>query len=109
MKIRTLIVDDMLLARKRIRRYLNKDSEIEIVAECSNGQEAIEAIQEHKPQLVFLDVQMPGSDGFNVLEAIGEDHPPTFIFVTAHDQFALKAFEVNAFDYLLKPFSEERL
>lgn len=99
----------MLLARKRIRRYLSKDSEIEIVAECSNGQEAIEAIQEFKPQLVFLDVQMPGKDGFNVLDSVDEDNPPTFIFVTAHDQFAIKAFEVNAFDYLLKPFSEERL
>lgn len=99
----------MLLARKRIRRYLNKDSEIEIVAECSNGQEAIEAIQEFKPQLVFLDVQMPEKDGFKVLETVDTENPPTFIFVTAHDQFAIKAFEVNAFDYLLKPFSEERL
>jgi two-component system LytT family response regulator len=99
----------MLLARKRIRRYLSKDSEIEIVAECSNGREAIEAIREHQPQLVFMDVQMPETDGFDVLEAVSSEHPPTFIFVTAHDQFALRAFEVNAFDYLLKPFSEERL
>jgi two-component system, LytTR family, response regulator len=99
----------MLLARKRIRRYLNKDSEIEIVAECSNGKEAIEAIREHNPQLVFLDVQMPETDGFNVLESVDRKNPPTFIFVTAHDQFALRAFEVNALDYLLKPFSEERL
>jgi two-component system, LytTR family, response regulator len=99
----------MLLARKRIRRYLSKDSEIEIVAECSNGREAIEAIREHQPQLVFMDVQMPETDGFDVLEAVASENPPTFIFVTAHDQFALRAFEVNAFDYLLKPFSEERL
>jgi two-component system, LytTR family, response regulator len=99
----------MLLARKRIRRYLDKDSEIEIVAECSNGKDAIESIKKLNPQLVFLDVQMPEIDGFNVLESAGSDNPPTFIFVTAHDQFAIKAFEVNAFDYLLKPFSEERL
>lgn len=99
----------MLLARKRMRRYLSKDSEIEIVAECSNGLEAIEAIKNLTPQLVFLDVQMPETDGFNVLDSVEKDNPPTFIFVTAHDQFAIKAFEVNAFDYLLKPFSEERL
>lgn len=99
----------MLLARKRMRRYLSKDSDIEIVAECSNGLEAIEAINTLQPQLVFLDVQMPETDGFSVLKSIETDDPPTFIFVTAHDQFALKAFEVNAFDYLLKPFSEERL
>lgn len=99
----------MLLARKRMRRYLSKDSDIEIVAECSNGQEAIEAIKEYNPQLVFLDVQMPETDGFDVLAAVDAQHPPTFIFVTAHDQFAIKAFEVNAFDYLLKPFSVERL
>ena len=99
----------MLLARKRLRRYLSKDSEIEIVAECSNGKEAIEAIEKLNPHLVFLDVQMPETDGFDVLQTIGSDNPPTFIFVTAHDQFAIKAFEVNAFDYLLKPFSEARL
>lgn len=92
-----------------MRRYLNKDSEIEIIAECSNGQEAIEAIKRLSPQLVFLDVQMPETNGFNVLETIGSDNPPTFIFVTAYDQFAIKAFEFNAFDYLLKPFSKERL
>jgi two-component system, LytTR family, response regulator len=99
----------MLLARKRIRRYLSKDSEIEIVGECENGIQAVEAFQKFKPQLVFLDVQMPENDGFDVLEAISKDDPPTIIFVTAHDQFAIRAFEVNAFDYLLKPFSVERL
>lgn len=99
----------MLLARKRIRRYLSKDSEIEIVGECNNGQEAIEAVEKLKPQLVFLDVQMPESDGFEFVEAIGKENLPTIIFVTAHDKFALRAFEVNAFDYLLKPFSAERL
>lgn len=99
----------MLLARKRIRRYLSKDSEIEIVGECDNGHQAIEAFQKLKPQLIFLDVQMPETDGFDILEAISKDDPPTIIFVTAHDQFAIRAFEVNAFDYLLKPFSVERL
>jgi len=99
----------MLLARKRIRRYLSKDSEIEIVAECDNGLEAIEAFEKLKPQLVFLDVQMPENDGFEVLKAISGDYQPTIIFVTAHDHFAIRAFEVNAFDYLLKPFSVDRL
>lgn len=99
----------MLLARKRIRRYLSKDSEIEIVGECNNGQQAIEAFAELKPQLVFLDVQMPETDGFEFVEAIRGEELPTIIFVTAHDQFAIRAFEVNAFDYLLKPFSAERL
>lgn len=99
----------MVLARKRIRRYLDKDSDIEIVAECANGKEALEAIHQLQPQLVFLDVQMPEKDGFNVLESIDPLNAPTFIFVTAYDQFAIKAFEVNAFDYLLKPFSEERI
>lgn len=99
----------MLLARKRMRRYLSNDSEIEIVGECSNGKEAVESIKTLNPQLVFLDVQMPEIDGFNVLESVDWLNPPTFILVTAYDQFALKAFEVNAFDYLLKPFSEDRL
>lgn len=99
----------MQLARKRIRRYLSKDTEIEIVGECNNGQQAIEAVQQLKPQLVFLDVQMPETDGFEFVEAIGSENLPTIIFVTAHDKFALRAFEVNAFDYLLKPFSAERL
>ncbi|HRH47001.1 MAG TPA: response regulator, partial [Pyrinomonadaceae bacterium] len=90
MKIRTLIVDDMLLARKRIRRYLSKDSEIEIVGECNNGQQAIEAFAELKPQLVFLDVQMPETDGFEFVEALRGEELPTIIFVTAHDQFAIR-------------------
>lgn len=101
----------MELARRRIRRYLKKDSEIEIVGECANGQEAIDAIKELDPELVFLDVQMPQIDGFSVLKSIKEEDRdlPTVIFVTAYDQFAIRAFEVNAFDYLLKPFSVERL
>jgi two-component system LytT family response regulator len=85
------------------------DEEIEIVAECENGREAIETIHDLKPDLVFLDVQMPKTDGFEVIETIGAGKMPTVIFVTAYDEFALRAFEVNAIDYLLKPFDQERL
>jgi two-component system LytT family response regulator len=85
------------------------DIEIEVVAECENGREAIEAIRDLKPDLVFLDVQMPKISGFEVIETIGAEKMPTVIFVTAYDEFALRAFEVNAIDYLLKPFDEERL
>ena len=109
MKIRTLIVDDMRLARQRLRRCLASDPEIEIIGECANGQEAINAIKERAPDLVFLDVQMPKVGGFEVLAAIGVEQMPAVVFVTAYDEFALRAFEVNALDYLLKPFDEERL
>jgi two-component system LytT family response regulator len=108
MSIRTIIVDDVELARERIRILLS-DTEIEIVAECENGREAIDAIRDLKPDLVFLDVQMPKIGGFEVIEIIGADKMPVVIFVTAYDEFALRAFEVNAIDYLLKPFDEERL
>lgn len=108
MSIRTIIVDDVELARERVKMLLG-DSEIEIVAECENGREAIETIRRLKPDLVFLDVQMPEIDGFEVIEIIGAAKMPTVIFVTAYDEFALRAFEVNAIDYLLKPFDEERL
>ncbi|HEX8638088.1 MAG TPA: response regulator [Pyrinomonadaceae bacterium] len=108
-KIRTLIVDDMKLARNHIRQYLTNDAEIEIVGECGNGREAVKAITENRPDLVFLDVQMPGVDGFGVIEKIGVERMPAVIFVTAFDEFALKAFDANATDYLLKPFDEERL
>src|SRR5438128_2487728 len=91
MNIRTLIIDDELLARERLRKLLEDEPEIEVIGECSNGREALTAIQEHGPDLIFLDVQMP-----------------VVIFVTAHDKFALKAFEVHAVDYLLKPFDRER-
>jgi two-component system, LytTR family, response regulator len=107
--IRTLIVDDMLLARTRLRRHLGADPSIEIVGECSGGREAIEAIKSQRPDLVFLDVQMPEVGGFEVLDEVGPDAVPAVIFVTAHDEFALRAFEVHALDYLLKPFDEERL
>lgn len=109
MNIRTLIVDDMLLARQRLGRHLKKDPDIVVVGESTNGKEAVAAIESIKPDLVFLDVQMPEMDGFEVVEAIGVEKMPVVIFVTAFDQFALRAFEVHAIDYLLKPFDEERL
>lgn len=108
-KFRTLIVDDMLLARKRLRRVLSKDSEIEIVGECADGKEAVEAVRELKPDLMFLDVQMPETDGFQAVAEIGVENAPVTVFVTAFDHFALRAFEVHALDYLLKPFDVERL
>ena len=105
--IRTLIVDDESLARERIRDMV-ADPDIHIIADCGNGEEAIEAIQQYSPDLVFLDVEMPGIDGFAVLEALPADRMPTMIFVTAYDQYAVRAFEVYALDYLLKPFDQER-
>ena len=107
--IRTLIVDDMLLGRKRLRRHLEELRDIDIVAEASGGREAIEAIRSLNPQLVFLDVQMPEVDGFDVLTAVGADAIPAVVFVTAHEEFALRAFEMHAIDYLLKPFDTVRL
>lgn len=109
MNIRTLIVDDMLLARNRVRRHLDQDPEIEIVGESSSGRAAIDDILALEPDLVFLDVQMPEVGGFDVLEAVGVERIPAVIFVTAYDQFALKAFEMHALDYLLKPFDADRL
>lgn len=108
MKIRTIIVDDVELARERVKILLD-DEEIEIVGEASNGREAVELIRKLKPDLVFLDIQMPKTDGFEVIEQIGVENMPAVIFVTAYDEFALRAFDVNAVDYLLKPFDEERL
>ncbi|HEX8746748.1 MAG TPA: response regulator [Pyrinomonadaceae bacterium] len=108
MSIRTIIVDDVDLARERIKILLD-DAELEIVAECANGREAIKAITALKPELVFLDIQMPKIGGFEVVEAIGVEEMPAVIFVTAYDEFAIRAFEINAVDYLLKPFDEARL
>lgn len=108
MGIKTIIVDDVELARDKIKILL-EDPDIEIIAECENGREAVETIQKLKPELVFLDVQMPKIGGFDVIEKIGVEKMPTVIFVTAYDEFALRAFEVNAIDYLLKPFDAERL
>jgi two-component system, LytTR family, response regulator len=108
MKIRTLIVDDEALARDRLRQLLEAEAEIEIIGECADGCEAVAAIQKASPDLVFLDIQMPELDGFGVLEAIGGQPMPIIVFVTAYDKFALRAFEVHAVDYLLKPFDRER-
>jgi two-component system LytT family response regulator len=107
--IRALIVDDEPLGRQRIRSLLKDESDLEIVGECGDGREAVAAIRDHQPDLVFLDVQMPGLDGFGVLEAVGPKYMPAVIFVTAHDSHALRAFEVHAVDYLLKPFDRRRL
>src|SRR3954453_5171055 len=108
MKRRTLIVDDEPLGRKRLRNLLKDEPECEVIAECSNGHEAVAAIQSLNPDLVFLDVQMPELNGFEVLAQIDPKRIPVIIFVTAYDQFALKAFEAKAIDYLLKPFEDER-
>jgi two-component system LytT family response regulator len=108
MKIRTLIADDELLARERLRQLLGNQPEIELVGECMDGREAVAAIQEKSPDLIFLDIQMPELDGFAVLDAIKLESMPVIVFVTAHDKFALRAFEVHAVDYLLKPFDRER-
>jgi two-component system, LytTR family, response regulator len=105
-KIGALIVDDEELARVVIRELLKSHPEIEILADCANGFEAVKAVAEHKPQLIFLDVQMPKLSGFDVLELIGTD--VHVIFVTAYDQYAMRAFEVHAVDYLLKPVGRER-
>ncbi len=109
MKIRTLIVDDEPLAREWTRNGLQDEPDIEIVGECGDGFEAVKAIVELKPALVLLDVQMPGLDGFGVLASLDAPDLPAVIFVTAFDRYALKAFEAHAVDYLMKPFSTERL
>jgi two-component system, LytTR family, response regulator len=107
-KIRTLIVDDEPLARSNLAVLLRLDAEIEIVRECGSGADAVAEIRSAKPDLLFLDVQMPECDGFDVLELLGEDLPPAVVFVTAYDQYALRAFEAGALDYLLKPFDNAR-
>jgi two-component system LytT family response regulator len=108
MKIRTFIVDDEPLARDRLRQLLQDEPEIEITGEYDDGRKAVAAIQKTPPDLLFLDVQMPELDGFGVLEALGAGPMPVIVFVTAYDQFAVRAFEVHAVDYLLKPFDRER-
>lgn len=107
-KIRTLIVDDEALARGKLRQFLADETDVEIVGEAGDGAAAVEAILAHAPDLVFLDVQMPELDGFGVLAQVGDRSPPGVVFVTAHDDFALKAFEVHAIDYLLKPYDRQR-
>jgi two-component system LytT family response regulator len=95
-------------ARRRVKRNLDADPEIEVVGECADGRAAVEAIRELRPDLIFLDVQMPEMNGFEIIEEVGAGRMPAVIFVTAYDQFALRAFEVHAFDYLLKPFDRAR-
>lgn len=107
MTIRTILVDDESLARQRVRRMLSAMAEVELVGEAENGVEAVKMIDELRPDLVLLDVQMPGLDGFEVLESL--EDLPLVVFITAYDEYAIRAFDVNALDYLLKPFSAERL
>lgn len=106
--VSVLVVDDEPLARRNLLVLLSRDPEIGAVTECSSGQAAIEEIRRSKPDLVFLDVQMPECDGFDVLELLGGEAPSTIIFVTAHDEYALRAFDAGALDYLLKPFDDAR-
>ena len=107
-KIRTVIVDDEPLARTNLSLLLRLDPEIEVVGECGSGVDAPNEIRRTKPDLLFLDVQMPECDGFDVLELLGKDVPSAVVFVTAYDQYALRAFEAGALDYLLKPFDDAR-
>ncbi len=110
LRIRVAIVDDEALARSRLRQFLRQEEDLDLVAECANGRQAVETMRKERLDLVFLDVQMPGLNGFDVCEALaaGGAPMPLVIFVTAFDQYALKAFEVHAIDYLLKPFNRER-
>ncbi len=107
-KISVLIVDDEKEARDGVNFLLQKDADIEVVGTCKNGVEAIQFINENSPDLVFLDIQMPGVNGFEVLNSIAPEKLPIVIFITAYDQYSLKAFEIHAMDYLLKPFTDER-
>jgi two-component system LytT family response regulator len=106
--IRALIVDDEPLARLKLRDFSEEEDDVDIVGEASGGEEAVRAIKKKKPDLIFLDVQMPDLDGFGVIDTVGRDLQACVIFVTAYDQHALRAFEVHALDYLLKPFDQER-
>lgn len=108
MSIRSIIVDDEPFARNIIKKFLKEEPDIELIGECGDGQEAVEMINKIRPDLVFLDIQMPELDGFDVISAVGLDNIPNIIFVTAYDKYAIKAFEINAVDYLLKPFDKRR-
>lgn len=107
--VRTLIIDDVQLARERLKRCLADHPDVEVVGECDNGVEAVKAIRALSPDLIFLDVQMPALDGFGVLDVLKAERMPVVIFVTAYNEYAIQAFEVNALDYLLKPVDCERL
>jgi two-component system LytT family response regulator len=108
MKLRAIVVDDEPIARLRIRRLLDADSDVELIAECGDGETAVGAIRREIPELVFLDIKMPEMDGFEVVKQVGVERMPVTIFVTAYDQYALRAFEAHALDYLLKPFGKTR-
>jgi two-component system LytT family response regulator len=107
--IRVLVTDDEPLAQRRLVSLLRKEDDVEIVGVASNGREALEAVEKHAPDLLFLDVQMPEMDGFEVVRTLGPERVPVVVFVTAYDRYALQAFEVHALDYLLKPYSPQRL
>jgi two-component system, LytTR family, response regulator len=107
-KIRTLVADDEPLARQRLRRLLDKEGDVDLVAECRDGPEAVAAFERLRPDLLLLDIRMPQTDGFGVIAALSVGPPPLVILVTAHREFALRAFEARAFDYLVKPFVQER-
>src|SRR6476661_2857489 len=109
MTIRTILVDDEPLATQRLLMRLQAHDDVEVIATASNGREAIRAIKTHKPDLVFLDIQMPGFDGFSVVPGLMEVEPPLFVFVTAYSDHALRGFETGAVDYLMKPVEEDRL
>src|SRR6059058_1294210 len=109
MTIRTILVDDEPLAIQGLQLRLQPYDDVEIIDTCTNGREAIRAIKTHKPDLVFLDIQMPGFDGFSVIQGLMEVEPPLFVFVTAFDEHALRAFDAQAVDYLMKPVDEDRL
>jgi two-component system LytT family response regulator len=109
MTIRTILVDDEPLAIQGLELRLQEHEDVEIIDKCSNGREAIRSIKTHKPDLVFLDIQMPGFDGFSVVQGLMEVEPPLFVFVTAYSDHAIRAFEAQAVDYLLKPVEESRL
>lgn len=108
MSISVVIADDEAIARRRVARLLRARDEVNVVAQCAGGREAVQAIGEHHPDLVLLDVQMPDLDGFGVIEEVGADQMPQVIFVTAYDQHAIRAFDVNAVDYLIKPYPTSR-
>jgi two-component system LytT family response regulator len=107
--LRAIVVDDEPLARERLRTFLANEPGVTVIGECQNGDEAIIAVRRDHPDLLFLDVQMPGMNGFEVLQKLNGSAPHAVIFTTAHDQYAVQAFEVHAVDYLLKPFDRERL
>jgi two-component system, LytTR family, response regulator len=109
MTIRTILVDDEPLAIQGLQLRLQRHDDVEVIETCSNGREAIRAIKTHKPDLVFLDIQMPGFDGFSVIQGLMEVEPPLFVFVTAYGDHAIRAFEAQAMDYLMKPVEEDRL